>query len=1235
LKNAREDLFMPIDMARRHALVDRLDRFDPLDRHEALVDPDAAAHPDSDSAKQQPTASPPPPPAAPLRQLLPPSQLDPHAEHQHWGEPPEPSGLHELPPAPVAPPPSVAPVIPVAPPAPPSLSAPTASTPAPVYIGERPVDAAWLQDRQAALNAVRADYQAQRAQAQAQVGQGPGWVDAVMVSDESGQQRSASGAATVFLPDPGASPTVIGYDESGPVYGPPAGRHVEFSETAFAAQYRAQAGPPLQQLATLYSTDAPTLMARHPELLDLALTDHALNAGPPPPGRAMGDAAQLGMLDLYMADPQIAELIATRGGTVAPSTSGFAQEQVRLHGQARYEQLTRLGNAMGAVRSDYSSALMQAQASGQGPGWIERQRTITVSDESGGTRTEPMFSSDESGARTPIIDRVFDPDTFTRWYIAQDGASPKAFAQFYGQSHTQWGTDESGRSVAASVRFDNPNWQLGGAGSLDGMGGSMSHTQLVSLDPNHVPRLNDGNAVGFDLEAGWATHHSNIYRKRDWVDTLANVVFVAAVSWFSVGTLGPAVAGGLGFNTTVAGSTVLTAAGVVVSASVVGAAGSLANGLFNGNVNLKDILKGALAGGLTAGLLNGPLGAWAQQGGAAGTIALRATVQGGIQALLGGKFEDGALVVLASGLADLAQANLTEGIDKAVANGSMGATEAMAARTSARILGSALRALGNPDNPQYAFASAFVSSVVNDGLGAAQPGGGTPTGTPTTATAPPALDDEGNLMPGVVDASATPEQQLAQLTARLQAQGLNASAAAVAARQALAGPAPLVATPGPLPPPAQTFPIDGPGSQAGAPLSSELRIDGRLVQSTQYDAAGQLVSSYHAPDADRYTLTLGAGHGLARDASGSLVLLSAEQAQTQGLAWVAAPGQTVVGGAGAPSLWVLPAGASPELVAAASSIVIGWGQRSVLGAMAEGAATAGRVIGGVLLDDAIAALPRVLGVAGLLLVPSNVGQGTQVRELSADLRHVTRPGELLGQVEFRVVDVQGNAQWMRAQGLFDFEQAQQLANGWNSQREMLTPEEVQRLTAPTTLPMQPPGNTSPPPLPADTNNPQPGTPGYVAAPPAGPSVETLPAAPPVTANDLIIEQRNSQILGDNLRAAGVHPPDAPNGGDTNYEAHHIVPSRAGGSDMDVIRDRLVNEWKIDLNSAANGVWLPGPNAPVDAPEAYHRTLNNRDYNEAVISELSQATSRDDAIRILADIAHRLRERDFPGATGRP
>ena len=146
---------------------------------------------------------------------------------------------------------------------------------------------------------------------------------------------------------------------------------------------------------------------------------------------------------------------------------------------------------------------------------------------------------------------------------------------------------------------------------MGGIGG-MVHKELVGIDPNDPPRLHDRAAVGFDLEAGWATHQSNIKPERDWFETVIQVAMVAVVSYISAGQLGPAAASAMGLTTTAAnGAVVLTAAGVMVSGAVAGAATSLVSGMMSGNLTFKGVLQGALAGGLSAGLLDqlGPVAA--------------------------------------------------------------------------------------------------------------------------------------------------------------------------------------------------------------------------------------------------------------------------------------------------------------------------------------------------------------------------------------------------------------------------------------------------------------------------------------------------------------------------------------------------------------------------------------------------------------------------------------------------
>jgi hypothetical protein len=102
----------------------------------------------------------------------------------------------------------------------------------------------------------------------------------------------------------------------------------------------------------------------------------------------------------------------------------------------------------------------------------------------------------------------------------------------------------------------------------------------------------------------------------------------------------------------------------------------------------------------------------------------------------------------------------------------MTAAEAATAHKLARIVGSAIRAAGNPDDPGHAFASAFLGDLLEQT--------GKPSAPPTTG---PAFDDDGYLNSGIVDPAASPEEQRAQLAAYLERQGFDAEQAQQTARR--------------------------------------------------------------------------------------------------------------------------------------------------------------------------------------------------------------------------------------------------------------------------------------------------------------------------------------------------------------------------------------------------------------------------------------------------------------------
>ena len=140
--------------------------------------------------------------------------------------------------------------------------------------------------------------------------------------------------------------------------------------------------------------------------------------------------------------------------------------------------------------------------------------------------------------------------------------------------------------------------------------------------------------------------------------------------------------------------------------------------------------------------------------------------------------------------------------------------------------------------------------------------------------------------------------------------------------------------------------------------------------------------------------------------------------------------------------------------------------------------------------------------------------------------------------------------------------------------------------------------------------------------PAAPAPLINPSAPPPDRDDQVRDKTPSEILGGNLEAAGVpRPPDT--------AAHHIVPY--GDRRAQRIRDLLGSfNPPIDLNSAANGVFLPSRPGST-APGAYHPSLHSDDYYDALEIDFENVDSRDRAIATLDRIRDRLLERTYPGS----
>jgi rhs family protein-like protein len=69
---------------------------------------------------------------------------------------------------------------------------------------------------------------------------------------------------------------------------------------------------------------------------------------------------------------------------------------------------------------------------------------------------------------------------------------------------------------------------------------------------------------------------------------------------------------------------------------------------------------------------------------------------------------------------------------------------------------------------------------------------------------------------------------------------------------------------------------------------------------------------------------------------------------------------------------------------------------------------------------------------------------------------------------------------------------------------------------------------------------------------------------------------------------------------------------------------------IDLNSAANGVFLPSRPGST-APGAYHPSLHSDDYYDALRDDFRNVGTRDEAIEALDRIRDQLLDATYPGS----
>ena len=131
----------------------------------------------------------------------------------------------------------------------------------------------------------------------------------------------------------------------------------------------------------------------------------------------------------------------------------------------------------------------------------------------------------------------------------------------------------------------------------------------------------------------------------------------------------------------------------------------------------------------------------------------RASLQGAIQAVMGGKFRDGFVNSMMSSVAGEVSAALNQNIDQLQSLGCLNQAEASSMRLLARAAGSALRLVGS-DDPSASFASDFLGGLLGDAM-QGQAGQG-PTADPDATHQ--AHDAVPNGRPGIAADPAAPRQ---------------------------------------------------------------------------------------------------------------------------------------------------------------------------------------------------------------------------------------------------------------------------------------------------------------------------------------------------------------------------------------------------------------------------------------------------------------------------------------------
>lgn len=125
-------------------------------------------------------------------------------------------------------------------------------------------------------------------------------------------------------------------------------------------------------------------------------------------------------------------------------------------------------------------------------------------------------------------------------------------------------------------------------------------------------------------------------------------------------------------------------------------------------------------------------------------------------------------------------------------------------------------------------------------------------------------------------------------------------------------------------------------------------------------------------------------------------------------------------------------------------------------------------------------------------------------------------------------------------------------------------------------------------------------------------------------DNLVCARRPSTILGEALdKQSGVPRP-------WGYDARHIVPFKSEWAKG--IREKFA-DWGVNLNSADNGVYLPGYRLiGSNAPEDYHPGFDsNKAYRDQILEDFRYVTNAQEAQEVLDKVRSGLRDRSYTGS----